>query len=80
MLKMIITVLLIAISMILIALVMMQDSQNKGLGAIGGMASHTDTYWGKNKGRSKEGRLKKATVVCVVLLIALTVLLNAGYV
>lgn len=80
MLKIIFTILVISISVMLIVFVMMQDSQNKGLGAIGGMASHTDTYWGKNKGRSKEGRLKKATVVCVVLLIALTVLLNTGYV
>ncbi|HBZ53334.1 MAG TPA: preprotein translocase subunit SecG, partial [Eubacterium sp.] len=46
-------------------------------GAINGMA---DTYWGKNKGRSLEGRLEKATAVLVVLFIILAVVLNTSLV
>ena len=51
----------------------------------GGQVSRTwhyrgvaDTYWGKNKGRSKEGRLVKATIVCVVLFFIISIVLNMG--
>ena len=42
----------------------MQEGKSQGLGAIAGAA---DTYWGKNKGRSMEGGLVKATTVMGVL-------------
>ena len=40
----------------------MQEGKQEGLGSLAGGAS-TDTYWSKNKGRSKEGALKKFTTV-----------------
>ena len=55
------TILLIAfiiVSVILAALVLMQEGKSAGLGAISGAA---ETYWGKNKGRSMEGTLVKIT-------------------
>ena len=58
--------------------VLMQESKQNGLsGAISGAA---DTYWGKNKGRSMEGKLEKATKICVVLFFVLSVILNMGFI
>ena len=73
--KTILTVVFIIISVALTVIILMQESKSAGLGAIAGAA---DTYWGKNKGRSKEGRLVKATVTCVVLFFILSMVLNMG--
>ena len=53
-LKIILTVIFIIISIALTVIILMQEGKSAGLGAIAGAA---DTYWGKNKGRSMEGRL-----------------------
>lgn len=79
MIKTILTIILIAAAVAIIILVMMQDDQNKGLGALGGMTANNGTYWGRNKGRSKEGRIRKATAICIAVLVALTVLLDSGF-
>ena len=73
--KTILTVVFIIISVALTVIILMQESKSAGLGAIAGAA---DTYWGKNKGRSKEGRLVKATIVCVVLFFIISIVLNMG--
>ncbi len=57
----------------LTALVLFQEGKSAGLGAIQGAA---ETYWGRNKGRSMEGMLVKATRILAVLLLVLAVLLN----
>ena len=51
----------------------MQEGKSAGLGAISGMA---ETYWGKNKGRSVEGKLEFATKILAVLFIVLSLVLN----
>ena len=51
------------------------EGKQQGLGSIGGMA---DTYWGKNKGRSMEGVLVKATTVMVVLFMVISAVLCIG--
>ena len=56
--------------------VLMQEGKSQGLGAIAGAA---DTYWGKNKGRSMEGGLVKATTVMGVLFFVLAVVLNLNF-
>ena len=53
--------------------VLMQEGKQQGLGAIAGAA---ETYWGKNKGRSMEGGLVKATIVMGILFFVLAVVLN----
>ena len=53
--------------------VLMQEGKQQGLGAIAGAA---ETYWGKNKGRSMEGGLEKATTVMGILFFVLAVVLN----
>ena len=70
------TVLLILFAIDCIALtviVLMQEGKSAGLGAISGMA---ETYWGKNKGRSMEGGLVKATTIMGILFFVISVQLN----
>jgi preprotein translocase subunit SecG len=70
--KIALTILFIVICLAMIILVIMQEGKEAGLGTISGMA---DTYWGKNKGRSMEGKLIKATTVCGILFFVVAVVL-----
>ena len=74
-LKIILTVIFIIISIALTVIFLMQEGKSAGLGAIAGAA---DTYWGKNKGRSMEGRLVTGTKILVVLFIVIAAVLNLG--
>ena len=74
-LKIILTVIFIIISIALTVIILMQEGKSVGLGAIAGAA---DTYWGKNKGRSMEGRLVTGTKILVVLFIVIAAVLNLG--
>ncbi len=68
MLVKILSVVMIVISIAIVVLVLMQEGKSAGLGSISGAA---ESYWGKNKGRSIEGALEKATKVLVVVFFAL---------
>lgn len=74
-LKTVCMVVFIIISIILTVVVLMQEGKSAGLGAISGAA---DTYWGKNKGRSMEGRLVMATRIMVFLFLVIAAVLNIG--
>ena len=74
-LKISLTVIFIIISIALTVIILMQEGKSAGLGAIAGAA---DTYWGKNKGRSMEGRLVTGTKILVVLFIVIAAVLNLG--
>ena len=74
-LKIILTVIFIIISIALTVIILMQEGKSAGLGAIAGAA---DTYWGKNKGRSMEGRLVTGTKILVVLFVVIAAVLNLG--
>ena len=55
-------------------IILLQEGKSAGLsGSINGMA---ETYWGKNKGRSMEGKLEKFTKLLVVLFILMSIILN----
>ncbi len=71
--RIILTIIFILISIALAILVLMQEGKQQGLGAIGGIA---DSYWGKNKGRSMEGALVKATKILTALFLLVAVVLN----
>ena len=75
-LRTILTILFVIDCIALTVVVLMQDGKSQGLGAIAGAA---DTYWGKNKGRSMEGGLVKATTVMGVLFFVLAVVLNLNF-
>ena len=74
-LKIFLTVVFIIISIALTVIILMQEGKSAGLGAIAGAA---DTYWGKNKGRSMEGRLVTGTKILVVLFVVIAAVLNLG--
>ena len=75
-LRTILTILFAIDCIALTVVVLMQEGKSQGLGAIAGAA---DTYWGKNKGRSMEGGLVKATTVMGVLFFVLAVVLNLNF-
>lgn len=75
-LRTILTILFVIDCIALTVVVLMQEGKSQGLGAIAGAA---DTYWGKNKGRSMEGGLVKATTVMGVLFFVLAIVLNPNF-
>ncbi len=72
-LRITLTVIFILICIALVILVLMQEGKTAGLGAVSGAA---ETYWGKNKGRSMEGKLVKVTTFLAVGFLVLTIVLN----
>lgn len=60
----------------LTVVVLMQEGKQQGLGSLAGT---TDTYWGKNKGRSVEGALAKSTKLMAILFIVLALVLNLKF-
>ena len=60
----------------LTVVVLMQEGKQQGLGAIAGIS---DTYWGRNKSRSAEVTLIRATKIMAVLFIVLSVVLNMNF-
>ena len=75
-LRVIVTVLYVVICIALTVVVIMQEGKSAGLGAISGMA---ETYWGKNKGRSIEGKLELATKILATLFIVISLVLNLNW-
>ena len=71
--KTILTVVFIIISIALTVIILLQEGKSAGLGAISGAA---ESYWGKNKGRSMEGKLVKFTRYMAIAFILLAVVLN----
>ena len=72
-LRYILTAIFILDCAVLVVLVLMQEGKSAGLGALSGS---TDTYWGKNKGRSREANLARWTKILAVLFIVLAAVLN----
>ncbi len=77
-LRTILTILFIADSVLMVVVILMQQGKDRGLGAIAGMSSG-DTYWGRNKGRSREGRLERLTRVMTIVFVGLAVVLNVKF-
>ena len=53
-----------------VILVMLQPSNSTGIDALGGSS---ETFFGKNKGKSIEAKLKKWTWVCLVVLVVFAI-------
>lgn len=73
MLRIILTIIFILVSVALAAIVLLQEGKSAGLGAVSGAA---ETYWGKNKSRSMEGKMVKITKYLAVAFLVLAVVLN----
>lgn len=75
--RLVVTIVFIIISIALTAIVLLQEGKSAGLtGSINGVA---DTYWGKNKGRSIEGKLEKGTKVLAILFLVLAIVMNMNW-
>ncbi len=68
----------ILICIVIIGLVLCQEAKDNGLGSLAGGTS-ADTYWSKNKGRSREGMLVLATTVGVVIFLLLALLISSKF-
>lgn len=64
------TIVFILICIALIVVVLMQEGKSAGLGALTGQA---DSYVRKNHGRTREGRLERATVIFGVLFFVIAI-------
>ena len=65
----ILTIAIIAVSIVMTVVILMQEGRSQGLGAISGAA---ETYWGKNK----EGFLEKFTTGLVIAFFLLAIFLD----
>ncbi|WP_302626270.1 preprotein translocase subunit SecG [uncultured Eubacterium sp.] len=73
----VLTAVFMIVCFIITVVILLQEGKQAGLtGAISGAA---ESYWGKNKGRSMEGKLEKVTKICVVLFFVLSVVLNMDF-
>ena len=78
--KTILTVIYIIVCLAIIVLTFMQKKEQAGLsGTIAGSSS-SENFYEKNKGRTKEGSLKKWTVIMGIVFLVLTIGLGIVYV
>lgn len=75
-LRIALTVLFIIDCIALSVIILMQEGKSQGLGSLAGIS---ETYWGKNKGRSMEGTLVKVTKILGVLFFVLALVLNLKF-
>ena len=79
-LKYILTVIYVIICFAVIILVMKQNKDDKGAsGTIVGSSS-TDNFYERNKSRTKEGKLKKWTVILGIVFMLFTIALGIVWV
>ena len=71
--KIILTILLVIDCIVLITIVLLQEGKSAGLGTLSGAS---ESYWGQNKGRSKEGTKILITRIAAILFVVLAVVLN----
>lgn len=74
MIKTVLTVLFILVCIALTVIVLLQEGK-AGLGSLAG-GNNSESFWGKNKGRSAEGKLANITKILAVVFILLAILLN----
>lgn len=75
-LKIILTIVLIAACVIGVIVILMQEGKQNGLGSLSGTVDNS--YWQKNKGRSMEGNLVKITTFLTALFIIIPAVLCMG--
>ena len=70
MIRTVMTVVFIIVCLVLIVVVLMQEGKSAGLGSLSGQV---DSYVSKNRGRTREGKLERATVILGILFFALAI-------
>lgn len=67
----------IVLSVVIVAVIIVQQGKNDGLGAMaGGNAQEARSYYNKNKNFSRDAILSKITIVCAVVLVGVVIALN----
>lgn len=72
--KIVLTVLFLAVCVALIVIVLFQEGKSSGLTSA--VSGGGETFWSKNKGRSAEGKLEKFTKILGVVFFVLAIALN----
>lgn len=75
MVKIIVMVLLIISSLVLIASILLQSGKQAGLS--GEIAGGAESLWGRNKGRSFDGKLERATTISAIIFVITSLILVA---
>lgn len=76
-LRTVLTVLFVLVCIVISVVVLLQEGKSAGLsGSISGAA---ESYWGRNKGRSMEGKLEKLTRILAIAFFVLAVILNLNF-
>ena len=70
------TIVISIASVVMIIVVCLQEGKSAGLSS--SISGGSDTYWSRNKGRSKEGKLEKITIIMTVVFFIAAILLNVG--
>jgi preprotein translocase subunit SecG len=73
-LKVVLAILFIVVSIAVIGIVLVQEGEYGGLA--GSISGGGETFWSKNKDRSAEGKLEKATKYLVIAFMVLALVLN----
>ena len=68
----VLNILMVLTALVLIVTVLMQDTESDGMGALTG---GSETFFGKNKNNTLEGKLNLATKVSAIVFVALAVLM-----
>ena len=68
---------IICIALIVIATIQTKDANGASEAIVG---SSTNNFYEKNKGRTKEGKIKRATIILGILFIITTLILGVLYV
>ena len=77
-LKNILTIIYVINCLVLIVICLMQSKDDEGAsGAVVGGAS--SSFYEKNKGRTKEGKLKRLTIILGIVFVILTIVLGILY-
>lgn len=77
-LKLVLIIVDIILALGVIVFVMMQNKEDQGMsGTITGAASNN--FLDKNKGRTREGKLKRMTIIFAIAFAVVTVVLNIVY-
>jgi len=75
MMETVMRILLIIASLFLIASILLQSGKSAGMS--GDIAGGAESIWGKNKGRSYEGKLEKATAASAIFFLIVSLVLVA---
>ena len=75
--RVLLMIVFVIVCIVLTVIVLLQESKSSGLsGTISGAA---DSYWGKNKARSVEGKLVKFTRLLAIAFMVLAIVLNINF-